>query len=286
MSGQLVLVATPIGNLGDISDRMKSVLATADFIACEDSRHSGRLVKYMGITSPHYMVVNEHTERDSCARIVEAITAGKTVALITDAGTPGISDPGSVVVRAVIDAGLTVSAVPGPAALVMALVISGLPTTRFVFEGFLPRSGRDRNARLADIAAETRTIVFYEAPHRVARTIADLAEVCAADRTIVFARELTKMHEEIWRGTIADAVARFADDSPTAVTPMGEFVVVLAGAEQPQEADDDAIEQALREVLASGATTRDAVDIVVKKLGVPKRAAYRIALVINEKEKS
>lgn len=286
MSGQLVLVATPIGNLADISDRMKSVLATADFIACEDSRHSGRLVKHMGITSPHYMVVNEHTERDSCARIVEAITAGKTVALITDAGTPGISDPGSVVVRAVVDAGLTVSAVPGPAALIMALVISGLPTTRFVFEGFLPRSGRDRNARLADIAAETRTIVFYEAPHRLTRTIADLAEVCAADRTIVFARELTKMHEEVWRGTIADAFARFADDSPTAVTPMGEFVIVLGGAEQPEEADEDTIEHALREVLASGATTRDAVDIVVKKLGVPKRAAYRIALVINEKGKS
>jgi len=279
--GQLILVATPIGNLGDISDRMKSVLAAADFIACEDSRHSGRLVKYMGITSPRYMVVNEHTERDSCARIVEAITTGKTVALITDAGTPGISDPGSVVVRAVIDAGLSVSAVPGPAALIMALVISGLPTTRFVFEGFLPRSGRDRSARLADIAAETRTIVFYEAPHRIARTIADLAQVCASSRTIVLARELTKMHEEVWRGPMVDAVARFANDSFES-TPIGEFVVVLAGAEQPEEADDEAIREALCEAFALGATTRDAVDLVVKRLGVPKRVAYRIALVINE----
>ena len=282
MSGQLVLVATPIGNLGDISDRMRSVLSTADIIACEDSRHSGRLVKYMGITSPHYMVVNEHTERDSCVRIVEAITAGKTVALITDAGTPGISDPGSVVVRAVIDAGLSVSAVPGPAALIMALVISGLPTTRFVFEGFLPRSGRDRNARLADIAAETRTIVFYEAPHRIMRTIADLAEVCAAQRIIVLARELTKMHEEVWRGSLTEAVARCEDASSTGASPIGEFVVVLAGAEQPDEADDDAICDALRDAFSSGATTRDAVDLVVKKLGVAKRVAYRLALTIHE----
>jgi 16S rRNA (cytidine1402-2'-O)-methyltransferase len=286
MSGQLVLVATPIGNLGDISDRMRSVLATADIIACEDSRHSGRLVKYMGITSPHYMVVNEHTERDSCMRIVEAITAGKTVALITDAGTPGISDPGSVVVRAVIDAGLSVSAVPGPAALIMALVISGLPTTRFVFEGFLPRSGRERTARLADIAVETRTIVFYEAPHRVARTITDLAEVCSVDRVVVLARELTKMHEEVWRGTMAEAVARFDDASPTGTAPIGEFVVVLAGAEQQKEADDDAIRDALRDALSTGASTRDAVDLVVKKLGVAKRVAYRIALALNEEGRS
>lgn len=138
MSGQLILVATPIGNLGDISERMKQVLEQADLIACEDSRHSGRLVKHMGITSPKYIVVNDHTERDACNGIVEAIMGGKTVALITDAGTPGISDPGSVVVQAVIAAGLSVTAVPGPAALIMALIISGIPTTRFVFEGFLP----------------------------------------------------------------------------------------------------------------------------------------------------
>lgn len=164
MSGSLILVATPIGNLGDISQRAHDALVTADLIACEDSRHSGRLVKHLGIADPHYVVVNEHTERDTTKRIIDAIAAGKTVALITDAGTPAISDPGAVVVRAVIDAGLAVSAVPGPAALVMALVVSGLPTTRFVFEGFLPRSGGDRERRLADIAAEERTVIFYESP--------------------------------------------------------------------------------------------------------------------------
>ena len=279
MSGQLILVATPIGNLGDISERMKSVLEQADIIACEDSRHSGRLVKHMGITSPKYIVVNDHTERDACNGIIEAIMGGKTVALITDAGTPGISDPGSVVVQAVIAAGLSVSAVPGPAALIMALIISGIPTTRFVFEGFLPRSGRDRAERLADIASEMRTVIFYEAPHRIARTLNDLATACHPDRLIAVTRELTKMHEEVWRGSVSEAALHFAT-----VEAMGEFVVVLAAAEAPLPADEDLIKEALVHEFSTGLSTRDAVDAVVKKTSAPKRVVYALALLLNNKE--
>lgn len=279
MSGQLILVATPIGNLGDISERMKQVLEQADLIACEDSRHSGRLVKHMGITSPKYIVVNDHTERDACNGIVEAIMGGKTVALITDAGTPGISDPGSVVVQAVIAAGLSVTAVPGPAALIMALIISGIPTTRFVFEGFLPRSGRDRAERLADIASEMRTVIFYEAPHRIARTLNDLAAACHPDRVIAVTRELTKMHEEVWRGSVGEAALHFAT-----VEAMGEFVVVLAAAEAPLPADEDLIKEALVHEFSTGLSTRDAVDAVVKKTNAPKRVVYALALLLNNKE--
>ena len=279
MSGQLILVATPIGNLGDISERMKQVLEQADLIACEDSRHSGRLVKHMGITSPKYIVVNDHTERDACNGIVEAIMGGKTVALITDAGTPGISDPGSVVVQAVIAAGLSVTAVPGPAALIMALIISGIPTTRFVFEGFLPRSGRDRAERLADIASEMRTVIFYEAPHRIARTLSDLATACHPDRLIAVTRELTKMHEEVWRGSVSEAALHFAT-----VEAMGEFVVVLAAAEAPLPADEDLIKEALVHEFSTGLSTRDAVDAVVKKTSAPKRMVYALALLLNNKE--
>jgi 16S rRNA (cytidine1402-2'-O)-methyltransferase len=279
MSGQLILVATPIGNLGDISERMKQVLEQADLIACEDSRHSGRLVKHMGITSPKYIVVNDHTERDACNGIVEAIMGGKTVALITDAGTPGISDPGSIVVQAVIAAGLSVTAVPGPAALIMALIISGIPTTRFVFEGFLPRSGRDRAERLADIASEMRTVIFYEAPHRIARTLNDLATACHPDRLIAVTRELTKMHEEVWRGSVSEAALHFAT-----VEAMGEFVVVLAAAEAPLPADEDLIKEALVHEFSTGLSTRDAVDAVVKKTSAPKRVVYALALLLNNKE--
>lgn len=273
MSGALVLVATPIGNLGDVSQRAREALSSADLIACEDSRHSGRLVKHLGVSDPTYVVVNEHTEREATARIVDAIAAGRTVALITDAGTPAISDPGAVVVRAVVDAGLTVTAVPGPAALVMALVLSGLATTRFVFEGFLPRSGGDRERRLADIAVEERTVIVYESPHRIVRTLSDLAVVCGAERRVAVARELTKLHEEVWRGTAADAAAHFGANEP-----IGEFVVVIEGAAPAAPADDEQIARAVDAALAAGMSVRDAADHVAERLDVPRRSAYRIAL--------
>ena len=196
MTGRLVLVSTPIGNLGDLTPRAVEALRSCALICCEDTRHSGKLLSHAGVSGVRLAVANEHTEAARVAEVIDLLAAGRDVAVVTDAGTPGISDPGSRLVRAVLDAGLPVSAVPGPAALVMALVISGFDTTRFVFEGFLPRSGRERTRRLAEVAAERRTSVLYEAPHRVQRTVADLAAACGGERRVALARELTKKFEE------------------------------------------------------------------------------------------
>jgi 16S rRNA (cytidine1402-2'-O)-methyltransferase len=204
--------------------------------------------------------------------VLAVLGDGGDVVVVTDAGTPGISDPGERLTAAVLDAGFAVTTVPGPAAFVAALVISGLPTGRFVFEGFLPRKGSGRTERLAVVAAEPRTVVLYEAPHRLARTLADLAAACGADRRIAIARELTKLHEEVWRGTLAAAVAR-ADE----VEPRGEHVVVLDGAPPPAEVDDDAILEAVRKAREAGASTRDAATEVAELLGVPRRRVYALA---------
>ena len=203
--GVLVLVATPIGNLGDMTQRAIEALQSADVICCEDTRHSGKLLAHFGVTGKKLIVINEHTEYDAREQIVSLVTSGSVVALITDAGTPGISDPGERLVVAVIEAGGNVTAAPGASALTMALVISGLPTSRFVFEGFLPRGGAERSDRLAMTTTESRTIVLYEAPHRLAKTLSDLTTACGAMRRVVLARELTKLHEQIWRGTLQDA---------------------------------------------------------------------------------
>lgn len=272
MSAALVLVSTPIGNLGDLPPRAVAALSGAALICCEDTRRTGKLLAHAGVRGVPMAVTNEHTERARVAEVLELLASGRSVALVSDAGTPGISDPGERLVRAVIDAGHQVSAVPGPAAFVMALVVSGLPTSRFVMEGFLPRSGAERTRRLADIAREPRTIVLYEAPHRVARTVADLAAVCGADRHVVLARELTKLHEEVWRGTLAGARTHLADHEP-----RGEYVVVLAGAPPDAPADDDAIRSALVGAIADGHTRSDAVATVVATLGVAKRRVYDIA---------
>ncbi len=173
-------------------------------------------------------MVNEHTERDTVPGILDRLARGERVALVSDAGLPGISDPGEVLVRAAVEAGFAVEVIPGPSAAAAALVVSGLPTARFVFEGFLPRKGSARSRRLAAVATEERTVVLYEAPHRLARTVADLVAVCGPERRVVFARELTKLHEEVWRGTLGEAVARVA-----AVEPRGEHVLVLDGAPRP-----------------------------------------------------
>jgi 16S rRNA (cytidine1402-2'-O)-methyltransferase len=200
------------------------------------------------------------------------LDAGETVTMITDAGTPGISDPGSRLVRIVLDAGHPVSAVPGPAAFVMALIVSGFDTTRFVFEGFLPRSGRDRAVRLAAIADEVRTTVIYEAPHRVERSVNDLAVVCGSDRAVAVARELTKLYESVWRGTLDGAVSHLR-----ATAPRGEYVIVLDGAPPRGAVSDDEIRSALHVALA-GNSRKDAVAAVVGQLEVPKRRVYDLAL--------
>ena len=269
----LHLVATPIGNLGDLTPRAVEVLRGAALVCCEDSRRTGRLLQHAGIAAPRLAVCNDHTELSRVSEVLETLAAGHDVALVTDAGTPAISDPGERLVSAAIDAGHRVSVVPGPMAAVAALVISGLPTSRYVFEGFLPRSGRERARRLVEIAAEPRTVVIYEAPHRIVRTIDDLAEACGEERQVVLARELTKLYETVTRGSLG---------SIEIGEPRGEYVIVLAGRASPAEPpDDDTIRRALKSQLDAGATRRDAAAAVAGQLGVPKRTAYALATALG-----
>ncbi|MEI8239597.1 MAG: 16S rRNA (cytidine(1402)-2'-O)-methyltransferase [Actinomycetota bacterium] len=274
-TGRLVLVSTPIGNLGDMPPRAVQALRESALICCEDTRHSGKLLSHTGVSGVRLAIANEHTEMARTDEVLGVLASGRDVAVVTDAGTPGISDPGARLVRAAIDAGYTVSAVPGPAALVMALVISGFDTGRFVFEGFLPRSGRERTERFVEVAAEHRTVVLYEAPHRLARTVRDLTASCGPSRRVALTRELTKLHEEVWRGTLADACTHVAE-----VEPRGEYVVVLEGAPNAAEADDDAILAALRNELRGGVDRRTAIATVMAATGAAKRRVYDLALTI------
>ncbi len=278
-AGSLVVVGTPIGNLGDLPPRAVAALAGADVIYCEDTRHSRKLLTHAGITGASLRSLHEHNEDDRVEEVVAAVRDGRTVALVSDAGMPGISDPGSRVVRAVADAGLIVSVVPGPSAVLTALVGSGLATDRFCFEGFLPRSGKDRRSALAALAAEPRTTVMFEAPGRVAATLADLADACGPERQVAVARELTKLHEEFWRGPLEGAVA-WATEGPV----RGEVVLVVEGASVVDEppAGDDVLLVALRERLDAGERTRGAVDEVASAFGVPRRRVYELALAARE----
>ncbi len=275
--GGLVLIATPIGNLGDITQRAIESLQNADVICCEDTRHSGKLLAHFGVTGKKLIVINEHTEYEAREEIVSLVTSGSVVALITDAGTPGISDPGERLVVAVIQAGGNVTAVPGASALTMALVISGLPTSRFVFEGFLPRSGADRTERLAMTTTEPRTIVLYEAPHRLAKTLSDLTTACGAMRRVVLARELTKLHEEIWRGTLQDANMFVA-----ATEPRGEYVIIIEPAKPPAPPTDAELLDAIRVEIAKGVSRKDSAARVSARFGVAKRTVYELALQVRD----
>lgn len=272
--GALVLVATPIGNLGDLSPRAVEALRTADVIAAEDTRRTRALLTHAGVPGGARLVaVHEHNERSRAAELVERIRVGDRVVFVTDAGMPGISDPGERLVRVCVEAGLAVEVVPGPSAVLAALVVSGLPTARFVMEGFLPRAGRERAERLAAVAAEARTTVLFEAPNRIAATLVDLIEACGEHRRVVIARELTKKFEEVWRGTLTEAVAHVE-----AVAPRGEHVLVLDGAPPASAPDDDAIREAVEGLLGDGVSARDAASEVAAALGVPKRRAYAIAI--------
>ncbi len=273
--GGLVLVGTPIGNLGDLSPRAVSTLREADVLYCEDTRHSRKLLSHAGVSGVPLRSLHEHNESERIPVIVDAVATGKTVALVSDAGMPGISDPGSRLVAAVAGAGLRVSVVPGPTAAIAALVASGLATGRFCFEGFLPRSGQERSARLGAVAEESRTVVLFEAPGRTAATLKDLARVCGSDRPVAVARELTKLHEEIWRGTAAAAAAWAAEDPV-----RGEVVVIVGGA--PVGAVSMVTDADLRAALdvrrSGGERTRGAVDAVAAEFGVGRRRVYELAI--------
>ena len=269
----LVLIGTPIGNLADLSPRAVEELAGASVICCEDTRRTGKLLAHAGIERPALLMVNDHNESGRRAEVVRRIEQGERVAVVTDAGMPGISDPGERLVSAVVRAGLTVEVVPGPSAGIAALVGSGLPTGRYVFEGFLPRKAGARAQRLTELAAEPRTIVLYEAPHRVDRTLADLAHAFGAERRVAVARELTKLYEEFWRGTLAEAAA-WAAETP----PRGEIAIVVDGAPAPADPTDDDVRGELRRLLDDGASTRDAAADVAGRLGLARKRVYNLAL--------
>ena len=267
-----MLVGTPIGNMGDLTPRAVETLAGADLVCCEDTRRTGRLLSHAGVRAAKLLTVNDHTETRAIAEVVARVAAGERVVIVTDAGMPGVSDPGERMVRAVAAEGHRIEVVPGPSAVVSALVVSGLATGRFAFEGFLPRKGSGRSRRLALLADEQRTVVLYEAPHRLARTLADLSQACGGQRGVALARELTKLHEEVWRGSLAEASTWVADHPP-----RGEFVVVLEGAPQPVEPDDAAVYEAVRDALTRGLTARDAANETARTLGVARRRAYAAA---------
>ena len=239
-------------------------------MCCEDTRRTGRLLQHLGVTAQALAVCNEHTEHRLAKRVVDELAAGHDVAVVSDAGTPGISDPGERLVLAAIDAGANVSAIPGACAAISALITSGLPTERFVMEGFLPRRGQERTDRLTDIAAEHRTIVLYEAPHRIVQTLAELTEICGGDRQISISRELTKLHEETIRSTLAEVRLE---------QPRGEYVIVIAGRPRNRQTiTEESIRNALEEALSRGLSRRDAAADVARRLGIPRRQAYDLAI--------
>ena len=277
--GQLVLVATPIGNLGDISPRARQVLATAELICCEDTRRTRALLSAMGIAAggargDRLVSLHGHNEASRVERVLSCVAGGGTVAVVSDAGMPGISDPGGLLVARLADAGQTVSVVPGPTSIVSALVVSGLPTERFCVEGFLPRRGGERRARIAALMADQRTTVVLEAPGRVAATLAELAAIHGARRVAVV-RELTKVHEEVWRGTAAQGAAIFAE------RPLrGEVVLVIAGASPSEPMSEEALRAAVQRRIDQGPGhgPRQIAHELSETLGVPKRAVYEAVL--------
>lgn len=268
--GAVVLAATPIGNLGDASRRLIELLGEADVIAAEDTRRLQRLVHGLGV-QPRGRVVSyhEHNEAAKTPELLDAVAAGGTVLLVTDAGMPAVSDPGYRLVEAAVAQGLTVTAVPGPSAVLTALALSGLPTDRFCFEGFLPRKAGERSSRLADLRAERRTMVFFEAPHRLAAMLRALAEVFGPDRRIAVCRELTKTYEEVLRGT-ADELAAWAEAGEV----RGEIAVVAEGAPASAPARPEDLVGAVQSLVASGARLKDAVAVVAGEAGTSKRELY------------
>jgi 16S rRNA (cytidine1402-2'-O)-methyltransferase len=266
--GTLFVVGTPIGNLEDLTDRARRVLSEVDLVAAEDSRRAGLLLKRIGARA-RFLSFFEANERERIPKVLQELQAGRSVALVTDAGMPGVSDPGYRLVAACAEAGLTVDVVPGPSAVVTALVASGLPTDRFSFEGFLPRAGRARQTRLAEIAADPRTVVLFESPRRTARTLADLLQACG-DRRAALCRELTKVHQEVRRGSLSELAAS-ADGEEL----KGEVTLVVEGAPEggASASLDDAVSLA-RSLTADGMRKRDAAREAAARTGVSANRIY------------
>lgn len=273
--GVLVLGGTPIGNLGDATARLKHYLATADLIAVEDTRKLRTLASGLGVKTIGRTIVNhDHNESERSAQIVEAVESGKTVLLLSDAGMPTVSDPGYAAAQAVADADLPVTVAPGPSAVLSALAVSGLPTGRFTFEGFLARKGSDRTRRLASLANEERTMVFYESPHRLEATLRDFASTFGEERCAVVCRELTKLHEEIIRGTLAELV-QWAENNERI---RGEIAVVVEGAPEPEAQSADSLTDRVLALVEEGMRLKAAAAQVAAETGVSKRELYEATL--------
>ena len=274
MSGTLYLVPTPIGNLGDISRRMAETLEQADFIAAEDTRVTVKLLNHLGLKKP-MVPYHRHNTGTGGQAILDRLQAGESCALVTDAGTPAISDPGEELVARCGEAGIPVCAIPGPCALVTALAVSGQPTGRFTFEGFLAMNKKNRRAHLESLQGEERTMIFYEAPHKLAATLRDLADTFGADRPLTLCRELTKLHEEVSRTTLGQAAAWYGENAP-----KGEFVLVVRGAE-PLPEGEASLEDGLALVdrlRGEGMSLRDAVKRAARELGLSRNELYDAAV--------
>jgi 16S rRNA (cytidine1402-2'-O)-methyltransferase len=273
LNGRLQVIATPIGNLADLSERARVALAGADVIAAEDTRHTGALLKALGIATP-LVSLHEHNESQRTPALLTRLAAGECVALVSDAGTPLLSDPGAELVQRAVQAGYEVSAIPGASAITAALAVAALPTDRFCFEGFLPPRVRERRTALAALAHEPRTLVFFEAPHRIVAALADMAAELGADRPAVVARELTKVHETLYRGTLRELAARAAEDANLA---RGEITVVVHGAPAAPHAVDEQLLRRAVALLSKELPPGRAAAIAAQLTGATRAAAYALA---------
>ena len=272
--GKLYLVGTPIGNLEDMTFRAIKTLKKVDFIAAEDTRHTGKLLQYFEITTPQ-LSYHDHNHQSRLPSLLHYLHQGKSLALVSDAGMPGISDPGYELVQACLEQEIEVIPIPGVTAVITALVASGLPTDRFSFEGFLPTKLKERSDRLENLTQEPRTLIFYEAPHRLRETLTDLAQYFGGERLIVTGRELTKLHEEFWRGTLTEAIAYYQQ-----VTPKGEFTVIVQGkvTAKEQNLSENVLKAELTQLLASGMSRSQASRHLAQMTQLPRRQLYQLAL--------
>jgi len=273
VKGRLQVIATPIGNLADLSERARTALASADVIAAEDTRHTAALLKAVGIATP-LVSLHEHNESQRVPSLLARLAAGETVALVSDAGTPLLSDPGFELVRRAAQAGFEVSVIPGPSAITAALAVAALPTDRFCFEGFLPARERERRTALAALAHEPRTLVFFEAPHRIVAALADMAAELGADRPAVLSRELTKTHETVYRGTLRELAARARDDANVA---RGEITVVVHGAAPAAAGVDETLLRRIVDVLGKELPPGRVAAVAAQLTGATRAAAYALA---------
>jgi 16S rRNA (cytidine1402-2'-O)-methyltransferase len=272
----LYIVATPIGNLEDMTYRSLRILRSVSVIAAEDTRHTGKLLQHFQITTPQ-ISYHEHNTQERIPQFIQRLKQGETIALVTDAGVPGISDPGLELVQACIEAGMTITPIPGACAIITALCAAGLPTDRFVFEGFLPAKAKARRDRLDTLLRETRTLIFYESPHRLRAMLTNLATSFGADRSLVLGRELTKLHEEFWRGTIAAALEHYQDQNP-----QGEYTIVVAGAVlEPLVWSEEALIDELKRLLAQGLSRADACRQLAATSQRSRRDLYQLSLSIS-----